>query len=46
MEGAADLDILFQQHIWTLAETVAAWPQMAEVIPGVNNLLIVFDPFI
>lgn len=33
-----------QQRIWSLAELAAQWPHMREVLPGMNNLTLIFDP--
>ena len=33
-----------QQHIWALAQAARAWPHVVEIVPGMNNLTIVFDP--
>ncbi len=32
-----------QQRIWALAEQAALWPFMREVLPGMNNLTLIFD---
>lgn len=32
-----------QQRIWALAEQAAQWPSMREVLPGMNNLTLIFD---
>ncbi len=39
--GAASLDA--QRRIWALAQQAADWDEVAEAVPGVNNLLLVFD---
>ncbi len=31
-----------QQRIWALARIVAAWPEIGEAVPGVNNLMLTF----
>jgi KipI family sensor histidine kinase inhibitor len=33
-----------QRRIWAAAEAVRQWPHVSEVVPGMNNLTIVFDP--
>ena len=45
--GAA-FDDGVQQRIWALGATLsaAAQPAICEVVPGVNNLLLVFDPLV
>ncbi len=30
-----------QQRIWSLAEQAAAWPEVSEVVPGMNNLTLI-----
>ncbi|MBB1249284.1 5-oxoprolinase subunit PxpB [Rhizobium sp. G21] len=35
-----------QEKIWALAEGLRAFPGMIETVPGMNNLLLVFDPFL
>jgi 5-oxoprolinase (ATP-hydrolysing) subunit B len=32
-----------QEKIWNLAELAKRWPNIREVVPGMNNLLIVYD---
>ncbi len=41
-QGSATLEC--QARIWALAQSVRQWPNVAEVVPGMNNLTIVFDP--
>ncbi|MGF6858085.1 5-oxoprolinase subunit PxpB [Paraburkholderia sp. CI3] len=33
-----------QQRVWAAAEAARDWPQVLEVVPGMNNLTLVFDP--
>ena len=33
-----------QRRIWAAAEAARQWPHVVEVVPGMNNLTIVFDP--
>ncbi len=33
-----------QERIWAVAEAARQWPHVVEVVPGMNNLTIVFDP--
>uniref|UniRef100_UPI0005BE090D carboxyltransferase domain-containing protein n=1 Tax=Pseudacidovorax intermedius TaxID=433924 RepID=UPI0005BE090D len=33
-----------QQRIWALAREAGAWPDVQEVLPGMNNLTLLFDP--
>eukprot|EP01042_Synura_sphagnicola_P017529 gene17529-22151_t len=30
-----------QQRIWHIAEQAASWPEVAEVVPGMNNLTLI-----
>jgi KipI family sensor histidine kinase inhibitor len=45
LESGRTLDMAVQHRVWTLAGRVAAWPSVVEVVTGVNNLLVLFDPF-
>lgn len=31
-----------QQHIWAVAQASADWPEISEVVPGMNNLMLIF----
>lgn len=33
-----------QRRVWALAEAARQWPHVREVVPGMNNLCIMFDP--
>jgi KipI family sensor histidine kinase inhibitor len=35
-----------QERIWAMAERAREWPQVIEVVPGMNNLTVVFDPLL
>ncbi len=41
VEAPGDLCLEQQNRIWTLAELVSAWPNVAEAVPGVTNLMLV-----
>lgn len=43
-EAPAPATLACQQRIWALAEAARDWPDVVEVVPGMNNLTIVFDP--
>jgi 5-oxoprolinase (ATP-hydrolysing) subunit B len=43
-ESAPPATLDCQRRIWALAETARLMPQVVEVVPGMNNLTIVFDP--
>ncbi len=40
----ARLDHAVQERIWGLAELASSWPHVREAVPGMNNLLLVYDP--
>jgi len=40
--SSATLDC--QQRLWSLAAKVSEWPHIRDVVPGMNNLTILFDP--
>ncbi|MGN6667322.1 MAG: 5-oxoprolinase subunit PxpB [Trinickia sp.] len=40
--GSATLEC--QERIWALAQSVREWPSVVDIVPGMNNLTIVFDP--
>jgi 5-oxoprolinase (ATP-hydrolysing) subunit B len=33
-----------QRRIWAIADAARGWPDVVDVVPGMNNLTIVFDP--
>lgn len=33
-----------QARVWSVARAARAWPHVIEVVPGMNNLTLVFDP--
>ena len=35
-----------QQRVWWIAQSARDWPHVEEVIPGMNNLTLVFDPLV
>lgn len=42
LEAPGDFDLPAQRFIWAIAETVKTWADVAEVIPGMTNLLAIF----
>lgn len=42
--ATAGPDRAVQEGIWALAEVVESWPGVNEATPGMNNLLLVFNP--
>lgn len=38
--GSTELDT--QRRIWALAEEAGQWPEIREVVPGMNNLMLIF----
>ncbi|WP_213955131.1 MULTISPECIES: 5-oxoprolinase subunit PxpB [unclassified Variovorax] len=43
-ELPAPAQLAVQQRIWALAAEAAQWPGVDEVLPGMNNLTLMFDP--
>lgn len=43
-ELPAPAQLAVQQRIWALAAEAAQWPGVGEVLPGMNNLTLMFDP--
>ena len=43
-ETPAPLDIFWQRKIWALAAQAEHWQGVLEVMPGMNNLMLVFNP--
>ncbi len=43
-EAPAPLEFSWQQRIWALAREAEKWPGVVEAMPGMNNLMLVFDP--
>ena len=37
------LDLEHQSRIWSMAATVSTWPAVEEAVPGMTNLMVVFD---
>lgn len=44
-EAPAPMDLPRQRRIWALAREAQEWDGVQEAAPGMNNLLLVFDPF-
>lgn len=44
-EAGEALGLDVQERIWAVAEAAEAWPGVQEAVPGMNNLMVVFDPF-
>lgn len=42
LEAPGDFDLIAQRRIWALSRTVKDWPAIAEDIPGMTNLLVIF----
>ena len=34
----------YQQRLWAIAAQAAQWPHVRDIVPGMNNLTILFDP--
>jgi KipI family sensor histidine kinase inhibitor len=43
-EAPGPLDLSWQQRIWALAREAEQWHGVVETMPGMNNLMLVFDP--
>jgi len=43
-EAPAPATLECQRRIWALADAARLWPNIVEVVPGMNNLTLVFDP--
>ncbi|MBY2989760.1 carboxyltransferase domain-containing protein, partial [Rhizobium leguminosarum] len=42
LEAPGDFDLIAQRRIWALSQTVKDWADLAENIPGMTNLLVIF----
>ncbi|MGO6682578.1 5-oxoprolinase subunit PxpB [Rhizobium leguminosarum] len=42
LEAPGDFDLIAQRRIWALSQTVKGWTDLAENIPGMTNLLVIF----
>ncbi|MGO4115692.1 5-oxoprolinase subunit PxpB [Rhizobium ruizarguesonis] len=42
LEAPGDFDLVAQRRIWALSQSVKGWPDLAENIPGMTNLLVIF----
>jgi KipI family sensor histidine kinase inhibitor len=43
-EAPAPATLDCQRRVWAAAEAARGWPHVREVVPGMNNLTVVFDP--
>ncbi|WP_137960277.1 5-oxoprolinase subunit PxpB, partial [Burkholderia sp. 4M9327F10] len=43
-EAPAPATLACQRRVWAAAAAASDWPHVLEVVPGMNNLTIVFDP--
>ncbi len=43
-EFAPPATLATQRRVWTVAHAARAWRDVVEVVPGMNNLTLVFDP--
>ena len=41
-EASGEMTLATQQRIWALARKAAAWPEVREAVPGMNNLMLTF----
>jgi len=42
LEAPGDFDLAAQRRIWALSQTLKSWTDLAEIIPGMTNLLAIF----
>lgn len=40
----AHASLACQQRLWDIADQASAWPHVTDVVPGMNNLTLLFDP--
>ncbi|CAH1672878.1 5-oxoprolinase subunit PxpB [Chelatococcus asaccharovorans] len=43
VEAPGEFTIEQQSRIWALADIVSSWPNVQEAVPGVTNLMLIFD---
>lgn len=43
LEAPGDFDIATQRRIWSLAQTAESWLGIKEAVPGMTNLMLVFE---
>jgi 5-oxoprolinase (ATP-hydrolysing) subunit B len=43
LDVPSELGLLTQQRIWALARTAGGWSQIAEAVPGMNNLMLILS---
>jgi 5-oxoprolinase (ATP-hydrolysing) subunit B len=43
-ESAPPATLDCQRRVWAAAQAARAWPHVLDVVPGMNNLTLVFDP--
>jgi KipI family sensor histidine kinase inhibitor len=41
LEATGDFDLAAQRRIWALSSAVAGWAEVAEIVPGMTNLLVI-----
>lgn len=44
-EARDELCTEVQERVWAVAKAAEDWPGVTETVPGMNNLMVVFDPF-
>jgi KipI family sensor histidine kinase inhibitor len=42
LEAPGETSLATQQRIWSLAREAQSWPEVAEAVPGMNNLMVSF----
>jgi KipI family sensor histidine kinase inhibitor len=43
LEAPGEFDLAAQRRIWALSQAVRGWPDIAEIVPGMTNLLTIFQ---
>lgn len=44
LQSSSPLDLGVQEIVWQVAREASTWPDVVDVVPGVNNLLVLLDP--
>lgn len=44
LESAPPATLAVQRRVWSVATQARRWPHVIDVVPGMNNLLLAFDP--
>lgn len=44
LNAGTNVSLQCQQRIWAIAQQVRQWPLVYDVVPGMNNMTVLFDP--